>query len=501
MNTIIDKDTIFKRLRKTWQPVAISRDLTEGTMKSVVLLEEELIIARLPGGLLATPDRCPHRGAKFGIGDIHNGHLRCPYHGWEFDHNGSCKKIPSLPDQNHNAVKMACMRNYAIQERYGMIWVRLDKKELAPLPDIPEYESDEWEFVVADPMYFGVGFRREVDNYLDMSHFAFAHGQSLGVAAQEIIENIRITHYRDGLQMDAPFPFLNSPEVQPGKLQQAHHRCQRIYLPNFTTIRQSFHDGDERVLVHIPSPHTETSCTVYWALAINKGFDGPPIADQISFAINVLTEDKIMVENQRPLEVDLGAEEGVNVPADRLPVSYKRAFREFIENNKPVERVLATQQGGPNPIAICWGSQTGNSERLANSVQFALEDVGINSDVFELVTLNPKDLKPYQLAIVISSTYGNGEPPDNAKGFHQSLQQLQHDDLNGLQFAVCGLGDKKYPHFCQCGKDLDKFLHEAGATRLHPRQDCDVDYNDAFKDWVQALIPQVKALLGEVVAA
>lgn len=487
MHTVIDNQAVFQRLRQTWQPVAISRELPTGSMKTVILLDEEIIIARLPDGLLAAPDRCPHRGAKFGIGDMHNGHLRCPYHGWEFDSSGSCQKIPSLPQQRTDMLDLACLHSYAIQERYGMIWVRLDKKEAAPLPDIPEYESEDWEFIVADPMPFDVGFRREVDNYLDMSHFAFAHGNSLGVAAQEIIENIQITHYRDGLQMDAPFPALSNPTQEPGKLQQAHHRCQRIYLPNVTTIRQSFHDGDERVLVHIPSPHSETSCTVYWALAISKHFDGPPIDDQISFAINVLSEDKIMVENQRPREVPLGAEEGVTVPADRLTMSYKRAFREFVESNKPLRRMQQAQQGGPHDIAICWGSQTGNSQRLANALQFALDDQGIGSDVFEMQTLYLKDLQSYQQVILISSTYGNGEPPDNARTFYQSLQEAGRSLLDGVQFAVCALGDKRYPHFCQCGRDFDRLLEQAGGKRLLERIDCDVEYHHQFEEWVSTL--------------
>ena len=383
MNQISSNQHIFERLKQTWQPVALSRDLALGQSSSVVLLEESLIIARLPQGLLAARDRCPHRGAQFVLGDIHNGHLRCPYHGWEFDHHGSCKRIPSLADQTHPALQLACLDSYPIQERYGMIWVRLDRdQEAAALPCIPEFESEDWEFHVADPMAFGVGFRREVDNYLDMSHFAFAHGKSLGVAARHMIDGIRITHYRDGLQMDAPFPSLSNPAQTPSKLQQAHQRCQRIYLPNFTTIRQSFHDGDERVLVHIPSPHTETTCTVYWALAISKNFDGPPLYEQIQFAIGVLDEDRIMVENQRPLEVPLGGEEGVTVPADRLAMAYKRALREFISSDAPLIHEQQQSGQGEARCAIIWGSQTGNSERLASHLQFQLQDHQISSRRF-----------------------------------------------------------------------------------------------------------------------
>ena len=462
-STTVPNSDIFAVLAKTWQPVALSREVPDGGIFGARLLDEDLVIARLPEGLLAARDHCPHRGAKFVLGDIHEGHLRCPYHGWKFNQRGACTAIPSLADQGHSAVGHACLKTYAVQERYGMIWVRLSDEEGAPLPDIPEYESEDWTYVVADPMDFGTGFRREIDNYLDMSHFAFAHATTLGVAAQHVIEDIRITHYPDGLQMDAPFPALAAPDVQPTKLQQPHERQQRVYLPNFTTIRQSFHDGDERVLVHIPSPQSEFSCRVFWALAISKNFDGPPIEQQIEFAIGVLDEDRIMVENQRPLEVPLGPEPGVTVPADRLAMSYKRAFREFIANGGVKKVATSTADVSKPNLAICWGSQTGNAERLASALSFACAEHGIAAEVFDLAIIQPLRLARLPKIVVLTSTYGNGEAPDNAASFLTALQNIPEGTLTGQSFAVLGLGDQSYPHFCQCAKDFDAALAQAGA--------------------------------------
>ena len=493
--TTVPNADIFDLLAKTWQPVALSRDVADDDIVPVTLLDHDIVIARLPDGLLAARNHCPHRGARFDIGDIHQGELRCPYHGWRFDQSGSCTTIPSLPSQSHSARKHACLTTYAVQERYGMIWVRLSDQEAAPLPDIPEYESDEWEYVVADPMLFGTGFRREIDNYLDMSHFAFAHATTLGVAAKHVIEDIRISHYRDGLQMDAPFPALSAPDVKPTKLQQPHHRQQRVYLPNFTTIRQSFHDGDERVLVHIPSPISEHSCNVFWALAISKNFDGPPIAQQIEFAINVLDEDRIMVENQRPLEVPLGPEPGVTVPADRLAMAYKRAFREFVAAGgvRPEAEDLALSgKAGEATVAICWGSQTGNAERLASALSFACAHNGVQTDVIDLALMSPLDLRDYEHVALITSTYGSGEAPDNAQAFLRSLQQLQNNELQDVGFAVLGLGDRSYPDFCQCAKDFDAALDAAGAQRLCQRVDCDVDYDADFNQWTTTFLQTLK---------
>ncbi len=134
--------------------------------------------------------------------------------------------------------------------------------------------------------------------------------------------------------MDAPFPALETGHEMPGKLQSAHHRVQRGWLPNFTTIRQTFTDGDERVLVHNPSPNSTESCTCFWSLAISPGFEGPPPEKQIEFAVNVLDEDRRMCEMQMPREVPVNPERGgwgvLVTPGDTLANTFQRQLRRWL---------------------------------------------------------------------------------------------------------------------------------------------------------------------------
>ncbi|MCJ8332423.1 MAG: Rieske 2Fe-2S domain-containing protein [Lentisphaeria bacterium] len=327
-------DLAFQALRKTWQPVANSDALAIGDLIHYKLLNVDLVIARFETGLLAADQACPHKGMRLELGCIEKGELQCPYHGWRFNQQGECTKIPSLENPPCERLQSAHLNNYDVEERYGMIWVKLDKDEITPLPNIPEFENSDWHYLVAEPMFFDAGFRREIENYLDMTHFAFAHKNSLGLAAKEIMPEMDIVETADGYEMNAPFPALQNPDEIPGKLQEAHHRKQHGYMPNFTTIRQSFHDGDERVLVHIPSPNTEESCTVFWALAISPDFDGPAPEKQIEFAINVLNEDRLMCENQRPKEVPLKPSRSgwglLVTPGDNLSVTFQKRFRDFL---------------------------------------------------------------------------------------------------------------------------------------------------------------------------
>jgi phenylpropionate dioxygenase-like ring-hydroxylating dioxygenase large terminal subunit len=333
----LTEDLPLRVLRRTWQPVALSRDLRENQVRGYRLLDQEIVVARFPGKLLAAQGSCPHKGMRLDRGAIAGGELRCAYHGWKFDACGNCTNIPSLIEPVPNKQEQARLETYDVRERYGMVWVKLEKAEAAPLPEVPEFENPGWTYVVADPMVFQAGFRREIENYLDMTHFAFAHSSTLGIAADAVVPPMKISEFEDGFQMDAPFPALATPEAMPGKLQQAHQRLQRCWLPNFTTIRQSFQDGDERVLVHIPSPNTREQCTVFWSLAISPRFRGPAPEEQMKFAVNVLNEDRTMCENQIPREVPINPSKGgwgvLVTPGDTLANTFQRTFRKFLLRN------------------------------------------------------------------------------------------------------------------------------------------------------------------------
>ncbi len=322
----------FSVMRRTWQPVALGRDLVPGKISNVVLLGVHLVVWRgVSGAIGAIHDRCPHRGARFGIGSVHGDEIACPYHGWRFAGSGACMAVPSLGAATPPAG--FAIPGYDTAERYGFVWVLLESPAIAPIPDIPAFEDPAWTYVVAEPMDFASGFRREIENYLDMSHFAFAHGASLGTAASPLIDRFEIHDHEDGFRMEAEFPALAGGEANLSRLQSGHHRSQRCHLPNVTTIRQQWADGHARVLVHVPSPMTETTCRVFWAVAISPDFDGPSPEAQVAFAVGVLDEDRRMCENQVPAEVPLEMEDCRLVAADRLAVTFRRSFKDFCERH------------------------------------------------------------------------------------------------------------------------------------------------------------------------
>lgn len=153
---------------------------------------------------------------------------------------------------------------------------------------------------------------------------------------------------------------------------------------------------------------------------------------------------------------------------------------------------------------ILYGTESGNSEKLADRAAREAKKKGIAAVVKNMADLAPADLAKHRNLLVVVSTWGDGEPPDTAIGFYKAFMASEQK-LSDLRFSVCSLGDTAYEKFCQIGKDVDAKLEALGAQRLVPRADCDVDYEDAFTDWLNATLtaiaPASVAVVAEVAPA
>lgn len=137
-------------------------------------------------------------------------------------------------------------------------------------------------------------------------------------------------------------------------------------------------------------------------------------------------------------------------------------------------------------IRVLFGTETGNAEECAHELGDALQGDGHAVSVTDMADYDPSDLPREALAVIVTSTYGNGDPPCNAEAL---LAWLQKEDVSvsGVSFAVCGLGDLTYPHFAQAGKDFDRLLEERGGRRILPRVDCDVIFEEPFEQFTLAV--------------
>jgi sulfite reductase (NADPH) flavoprotein alpha-component len=139
------------------------------------------------------------------------------------------------------------------------------------------------------------------------------------------------------------------------------------------------------------------------------------------------------------------------------------------------------------PLTLLYASQTGTSESLAKQAAKEAGKRGFAPAILDMAGVSADQLPAHANLLVITSTYGDGEPPDSAKALHAALREGTHA-LSPVRYSVCALGDTNYTLFCQAGKDFDAYLEKHGAVRIAPRADCDVDYETSFATWLDTTL-------------
>lgn len=152
-------------------------------------------------------------------------------------------------------------------------------------------------------------------------------------------------------------------------------------------------------------------------------------------------------------------------------------------------------------LTILYGSQTGNAEGVADLARERAEANGLSARVVDMLEFNKQDLKKADNLLVIVSTHGEGDPPDNAEDFYELVHGRKAPSLKGKRFSVLALGDSSYENFCQTGRDFDARLEALGAERVHDRVDCDVDFDEAASAWLDGVVGQFADLGGAATPA
>jgi len=144
----------------------------------------------------------------------------------------------------------------------------------------------------------------------------------------------------------------------------------------------------------------------------------------------------------------------------------------------------------PANLTVLFGTESGNSEELADRTVKAAKKKGVKASMINLAEIAPADLAKYENIALIISTWGDGEPPEAVEAFHKSFTE-ETPDLKGVRFTICALGDTSYEKYCEMGKIYDARLETLGAERLTSREDCDVDFEDSYAAWVDRLFAEL----------
>lgn len=144
-------------------------------------------------------------------------------------------------------------------------------------------------------------------------------------------------------------------------------------------------------------------------------------------------------------------------------------------------------------LAIFFGTQTGNAEDLAMQTKKIADKSGLETTVIDMDNYPANELQKHKRILIITSTWGEGEMPDNAAEMWDDVC-AKNPSLSGVNYSVCAIGDTSYDEYCQAGIDWDNKFKELGANRVSDVQLCDVDFEPEWKIWVDKVIPAMASI-------
>ena len=309
-----------------WHPVAQAHEVADKPV-SAQLLEQALVLWRdADGRLQAFWDRCPHRGARLSMGRVENGHLECPYHGWQFASGGQCVKVPALPEFTPPARQ--CVKSFEVQEAYGLVWVRLEPGE-SRLPVFAAETDAHLRMVNCGPYDVAASAPRIIENFLDMSHFGFVHEGWLGsrdataIAAYEV-EATDCGVLATGCKAVQPQSNLHSTqaaEVEYTYEVTAAYTAVLTKIPEEGSSKQGWR---EQIGLFI-CPLTPETSRVWFRLAVA---DFESTDEQLrEFQHTIFVQDQPVLESQLPKALPLDPRAEMHSAADRMSSAYRRFLK------------------------------------------------------------------------------------------------------------------------------------------------------------------------------
>lgn len=313
-----------KVLQEDWLVACRSQDVKEKPIQ-VILMGERLAIFRNSNGIHAFKDLCIHRGAALSLGEVKNNCLVCPYHAWEYDESGNCIKIPQLPEGKPIPKKAKAVR-YACVEKYGFIWVNLAGNQPEFFP-YPEMDGTQFRNVIWGPQEVQAKPPRIIENFLDVGHLAVVHQGYLGTETHREIENYKV-HQKDGrIYSDEIAIFQPDPDGS-GQAKYVYYTYE-ILRP--FTVRFTKRDRENDTLMTIlltVRPVDEETSIAYGILSFNYE-TGLSDEEIVAFQDEIFSQDKPIVQNQKPEELPLDLQVELSLVSDRVSIAYRQYLKEL----------------------------------------------------------------------------------------------------------------------------------------------------------------------------
>jgi vanillate O-demethylase monooxygenase subunit len=313
-------------LSKQWFPVAVAEEVEDKPV-AARLLDVDLVAFRSGDRLVVARDLCPHRGMALSRGWVSEGEIVCPYHGLRFNGQGRCTAIPAdpsavIPDRMALSV-LPCV------ERFGLIWTSLAGAE----PELPEFEAwddPDYQQIVCPVIDIAGAAGRQVEGFLDVSHFAWAHTTTFGDRSNPVVPDYTVERTARGLRAEYLSNVSNYGPAQKhlAPADFVWRRTFEVFPPFSARLIVHFPDDKKLWILNAASPVSARKTRLFCPLARN--FDKESSVEAVrAFNLAVFNEDRVLVENQRPEDLPLDLSLEVHIAADRSSVAYRRLLKQM----------------------------------------------------------------------------------------------------------------------------------------------------------------------------
>lgn len=308
-----------------WHPVGWAADLTDEPRRTVLLGRTLVLWRDETGAARCLRDLCVHRGTALSLGEVTDGRIVCPYHGWRFDGDGSCTLIPQLPP-SRPVPAGAAVPAFRCEERYGLIWVCLGEPT-ADIPDFPEWGAPGFRHAPCPPYTWRTSAARMVENFTDFGHLGWLHDGLLGsrddVVVPEHAVDRRGHELRYALTMNVPAADgVNDLDGDTGTMTNTYV----LSLPHVIHLRSHYHDtGRSRVLYFAAQPVNDETAIGYCYQSRDFDLDGDD-KRYVAFQETLAEQDRVVVESQRPEQLPMDIANELHMKFDQVAVAYRRAF-------------------------------------------------------------------------------------------------------------------------------------------------------------------------------
>jgi phenylpropionate dioxygenase-like ring-hydroxylating dioxygenase large terminal subunit len=314
----------WKILAAFWYPVAFSHDILDKPY-AAQLLDERLVLFRLSdGSVTAARDLCLHRGVPLSLGWLENDELICRYHGVRYNKAGQCVCIPAEPEA---AIPSRLkLKTYSTVERYGLVWVRLVETGEVHFPDFEEWNDPDYLQVLPNAVDIDAASGRQIEGFLDVSHFAFIHTDSFGERQNPVVPDYPVEVLPHGFRADYISTVSNYPHhmkhLNPEGFQW--RRLFELWLPFTAKLSVTFPNGQLHIL-NAACPVSARKTRLFVPVCRNFDKDAP-LQDTLDFNDQVFAEDKAIVEEQYPEDLPLRLQDEVHIAGDKSSITYRKGL-------------------------------------------------------------------------------------------------------------------------------------------------------------------------------